>query len=159
MPQSKKAQYYMFAAIIFIAAVFVISYSKSGISVKRNEMVNEIITNYVYEGTEVINNAMYHKNNVSEAMREYTENFIGYAESDIEKMGVVFMFSKEGKIYLNNYIDEEINIVGETNLAFGQERVMDFEDRIGIGYNNETYYYTFDSPEKTELKVLLVEKQ
>jgi hypothetical protein len=157
--KKRKAQYYMFGAIIFMAGVFAIFYSKSGITVKRLDDIKDVWENYLYEGTNVLNSAVYYKANVSEAMRNYTESFIEYKASEIPGLGIVYMFSRENEIHVINYIPENIELEGEGSLAYTQEKVMVFQETVGIKYSNETYSYYFDSPDKIELKVMLVAKQ
>ncbi len=147
----------MFGAILFITSVFVIYTSRSGLVLKEIGAFENYRDNYLYEGLNVLNNAIYEKSNLSDAMRNYTFSFLEFAQSNNGNIGLVFLFSRENRIYVNNFINEPIIVQEINTINYLEEKVIDYEDTISLNYHNETYSYIFTMPEKTELKVLLVE--
>jgi hypothetical protein len=154
-----KAQYYIFGAIVFISAIFVIYTSGSGMAIKSMSAIEDFKSNYLFEGHNVINSAIYHGSNVSEAMRNFTVDYLDYAASSNENIALAFIYSKEGKLYINNYLEEPIVIDDSDILAPTQELQIEYEESVKIRYANDTYYQTFGVPEKTELRVFMVETQ
>jgi len=149
----------MFAAILFISAVFVIVTNKSSISLRNFEKSDEYLDNYVYEAKMVMNNARYHDSDVQEALKNLTEAYMEYAESKNVDVGVLYIFTEDGRMYFGNYLKEPVLIKpSSVTLQPEDELEIDFEESIDIEYGNETYNYEFSGPNQIEFKTLLVKK-
>jgi len=154
---NKRAQFYILAAVILIGAVAIIVSNKSTLSLKKIENYRHVLDNYIYEGKIVINNAVRDEKNISEEMRDYTEAFIEYLNKRDMNSGIIFLFSRENKIHVVNYLNQKIQVKEEAaQLDFEEEFVMDFNDEVTLKIQNESYRYEFSYPYTTELKALLI---
>ncbi len=155
----KKAQFYMFTAVILISYVFFIVANKSSISTSEVENLELYLDNYIHEATIVINNAVYYNNNISTALNNFTESYIAYTEDKNLDIGIVSLYSYNNQIIIANYLKEFIIIDGLAQaLIPGNERAVNYNNTITIEYKNETYNYYFSNPDIIELKTLFVKE-
>ena len=154
----KKAQYYMFASVILISYVFFIVANKSSIDTTEVENLEIYLDNYVYEAKIVINNAIYENKNISQELNNFTESYITYAESKNMDLGIVSLYSDNNQIFTANYLDDDITINGLSLVEPNEESVVNYNNTITIEYLDETYYFYFSNPEKTELKTLFIKE-
>ncbi len=161
-PYMKKSQFYMFAAVLLILAVFLIVMNKPYVNISRLEDLQAFLDNYVYEAHIVLNNAVFYNKNASEALMNATEEFIEYAEAKNLELGIATIFSMNGKVGIVNYINEPLLIKTskgeEISLSKGQQGEVDFADAVEVDYLNESYYYYFTGQDAAELKTLFVKE-
>jgi len=154
---SNKGQFYFFAAIILISFVFGIASSKPKISKTNIENYENYLNNYKEEAYVVINNAVYENKNISYELRNYTEYFISYGDSKDLNIGLIYMFSNLGYIYIVNYLNQPvlINPSGIT-LQTNHETRVNFNESITLKYQNESYNFYFSRSDEIEFRTLIV---
>ena len=154
---NKRAQFYMFAAIILISFVFVIVSNNSNISKTNTKKYQTYLDNYKEEAIIVINNAVYENKNISYELRNYTEYFISYATGKDLDIGLTYLYSNNNYIYIVNYLNYPvlINPFG-INLEKNNEVKVNFNETIVVKYHNESYYFYFSRPDEIEFKTLFV---
>ena len=148
----------MFASVILISYVFFIVANKSSIDTTEVENLEIYLDNYVYEAKIVINNAIYENKNISQELNNFTESYITYAESKNMDLGIVSLYSDNNQIFTANYLDDDITINGLSLVEPNEESVVNYNNTITIEYLDETYYFYFSNPEKTELKTLFIKE-
>jgi hypothetical protein len=156
---AKKSQFYVLTAVLLIIASFMIVANNNAIRVKTSDVSKGFLENYMYESTIVMNNAFYYNSNVSEALRNYTESFIDYAQKKNQKLGIAFLFSEDEQIHIVNYLKEPVLIIssGET-INFEAEKVFQYANEVELKYQNISYYFYFSEPNKKEFKAMLVKQ-
>jgi hypothetical protein len=153
----KKAQFYIFTAIIFISIAAMIYSNKSRFDTDKLADLKEYMGNYDYEAGIVMNNAARNNNNISLALSNYTQSFISYASSRDLDLGILYLYSYDGNIHIVNYLNEPVSIttIGIT-LNHSLETETSFTGKISIIYRNETYNYYFFDPFENEIKTLFI---
>lgn len=115
MMKSKKAQFYIFTAIVLIGYVMTIAPSavtpKKPVSTFRN-----LHENYVAESPKIINNAMHYDGNVSALFENFSDSFMAYAKTRDPNFGLAYALLYEERIYAKNYLGETINITANTTV-------------------------------------------
>ena len=149
----------MFLAIIFLSAVFLIVSNGTSINTRDVEDFQKYLNNYVYEAGIVINNAVYHNSNISLDLREYTENFISYMKNKDTDIGVVFIYTYDNKMFIDNYLNDPV-LISSLGLTInpGEEIYYTYQEKVSLKYRNETFTYQFSDSEGTEFKTLFVKE-
>ena len=154
---SNKGQFYFFAAIILISFVFAIASSKPKISKTNSENYQNYLDNYKEEAYVVINNAVYENKNISYELRNYTEYFISYTDTKALNMGLIYMYSNSGYIYIVNYLNQPVLInPSDISLEKNHETRIDFNESITLRYQNESYNFYFSRSDEIEFRTLIV---
>jgi len=157
---NKKSQFYIFAAVIFISAVFLIVMNSSSVTVTRLEGITDLRDNYIYEAKIVIDNSVYNNQDISDSLANYTEEYLNYADSRELNLGIVYLYQYNGRIYIVNYINEPINIPTiDVTLQLEEEVATDYIEEIAVSYQNETYYYNFNRGPQIQFKTLFVKNE
>ena len=158
--KTKKAQFYLFAALIFVSAVFLVVANSSSISLREIDDFETYQKNYLHEAKIVINNAIMDNLNISDQLGEYTSEYISYLSSKDIDLGVLILLASEDKIYIDNYLNEPVLI---STLGFslnpGEKMSTGFREELEVEYRNETYSFSFSGSYLTELKTLFVKEK
>ena len=153
----KKAQFYFFAALILIGFVFAIVSNKSNISKRNTRKYENYLENYEEEANIVINNAVYENKNISYELRNYTEYFISYTDSKSLDIGLAYLYSDDGYIYIVNYLNQPFLITpSDITLQKNHETRVNFNETIILKYQNESYNFYFSRSDEIEFKTLFV---
>ncbi len=151
----RKAQFYAFAGIILIFSVFLIVSSRPSIVITDFQEYQSYLDNYLYEGRNVMNNAILNNYNITTVLVNYTKYFIEYTNKKDLSMSLGAFYSKDNKIYIVNYLKDSL-LINTTIITANGTAEMQYTDTLEVDYRNQTYYFYFKEPYGTELKALLV---
>ena len=115
-----------FISILLSFALFSITYATNTIAepiVYSN--FNEVSRNYIYESSNLINNLLSLKNeNIKNEVNEFTINFLSYAKSRDPTFQMIYFYSEDETVYLQNtYNDQTLEVDGESILG-GEENII-----------------------------------
>jgi len=122
----KRGQFYIIISILLSFALFSITYATNTIAepiVYSN--FNEVSRNYIYESSNLINNLLSLKNeNIKNEVNEFTINFLSYAKSRDPTFQMIYFYSEDETVYLQNtYNDQTLEVDGESILG-GEENII-----------------------------------
>ncbi|MCP3681916.1 MAG: hypothetical protein GY861_04425 [bacterium] len=144
LAKNKKAQFYIFAAILLIGYSFTIVQPPSEIKMPLTAF-GALRENFIQESNVVINNAIYEESNLSQVYWDFADEFIGFAKTSSPKFRMFYMLQHDGKIDFGNYLEEDVNVTYGSNSFVVQagdlvskERMKDLTLRVGdINYDFE----------------------
>jgi hypothetical protein len=132
----KKGQFYIFIALVLVAATFSIARTNP-FSVPTQDTFAELRTNFVQEGSIVINNALYESANVSARFESYADTYRTYARGKEPGFRYATMLRDGDVLVVRNMLSTGINVSASgTNYRVEQDEVLtitpaDFTVHVG----------------------------
>ena len=151
MMKNKKAQFYIFTAVILSTYLFALV-SATSQKLEESSKFEILKDNFIKVSSTVINSALYSQNNVSEQFNEFSLDFMDYAKTKGIDLELLYILVQDD-VEINNYLNKEVKINNYT-LNKGQSLIIDKTEQITI----ESYDidYDFDiSNEPLQLKGIL----
>ena len=141
-----------------MSTVFLITANRSSIDVSQMEDLRNYHKNYIHEANIVINNAIMYDKNITKELMDYTNSYIDYAKTKEMDLGIVFLYSKDDKIHIVNFLNEPV-LVSTVGLEVnsGQSLTIDLVDTVTLNYQGNNYNYFFSSD--ILFKTLFVENE
>ena len=148
MLRSKRAQFYILAAILLVG--YVMTIAPAAIKPKKPiSTFKSLHQNYMDESAKAINNAVYYDSNVSELLMNFSDSFSAYAKTRDPNFRLVYALLYRDRIYMKNYLDETINATANTTLVgLGGNSYTDTAAAGSLALNVSNLIYTlrFDKP-------------
>lgn len=148
--KSKKSQYFVVAAIIFISLALMLV-SGVMISGKQRNVFDELKENFLVEANVAINSAvsLYHEteSSVPEQFDRYVQNYIEYSASRNVDFRLVYFLLYEDRIYAKNYLDTTLSIstrFDRYDLEPGEMINTTAYNYIEMSTGNRQYLFLFD---------------
>jgi len=130
----KKAQLYLFAAIILIVLAFTLATSQ----IARPEdsgVFQQLVTNFKTQAPIALNQAVYGGTNVSQAFVTFTQDYAEYARTRDPAFGFIAMYSRDDEIMIINTLQESADVL------YGSLIRVDTEARIPYKGSSLTIRY------------------
>lgn len=152
---NKRGQFYILTALLLIIPTYTLI-SQNYIPIKKITNLDILSQNYVEEGKNTINNAIYSDQNVFLELDSYTQEFITYANTKNVDLQILYIIKYDEKIKVVNYLKKESNIMpGDINLQKSESSIINNTNQIIITYNNIEYTYNI-STENVDFKALII---
>ena len=153
---SKKGQFYIFTALILSVASFVLIQSGSFNADSRDDF-DILVDNYVHEGKNIINNALYEDKEVFLELQRYTDSFGDFANSKNINLNILFMYIHNDKVNIKNQLGKSVVVYSKNSTInnYGTE-TFNQTDWIVIEFNSESYNFTTDK--SIDFKVLAIKE-
>lgn len=156
----KKAQFYIFTAILLSAYVFMIYANSIVMADKPSTTFTDLNNNFVIEGPKVVNNAIYNKIDVETQFEDFVAKFIDYTKTRNINFGIFYMLINNKEIFMVNNLDDDIIITtNETkSLSKNKNLTINTTKFIIASYNNINYTFT-TSNDPFHIQSLVVAKK
>ena len=154
---NRKAQFYIFMALLLSFLVFTI-YPSNSSSMVSTYLFQSISQNYIKEAPKVVNAAVFKKQDIFQIFDNYTKNFISYAATKNIDLEVAYVIINKTNIKIVNYLSVPINILigsQEENLTSNNNVVFNRDiDKLEIKFAEKNYQYQINE-EDLQLKFLI----
>lgn len=150
--RNKKAQFYIFTAILLIG--YVMTMAPGAAKPKKPvPTFKNLYQNYMAEAPKVINNALFFDSNVSDSFMNFSDNFLAYAKTRDPNFRFVYALLYKDSIYVKNYLEETINATANTTtVGLSSNDYRDVAKAGTIKLNVSNLIYTLYFTEPTQLK-------
>lgn len=157
---NKKAQFYIFTAILLSAYAFTIYANSRVIANEPSKTFKELKDNYLIEGEKVPNNAIYTNKEIENQFENFTAEFRDYAKTKNINLGIFYILINNDNIFLMNHLDSSASITTTQtyNLEINQNTTIPTTNIIILNYNNINYAFEVSS-EQYQINSLLVAKK
>lgn len=105
---NRKAQFYLFTAIVLIAYAFSIARTEPLVQ-EETDAFKELYENFITESPMVINNALYQQANVSEKFEAFASAYADYARTRQPNFRLAYILRSEGNMLVGNRLGLGIN--------------------------------------------------
>ncbi len=161
MFHSKKAQFYIFTAVVLIAYSTLLLQSDSVIPESSKNFRN-VYDNYIFESSQVLNNALFEQQDTDQEYERFLDQFISYSQMKKLSIEVFSILETEDYVYFSNHMTNPVHIinVNETVPAGGKtyflradlsEAVLEVRDDV---FHENIYKFTI-SQQGTDAKAVL----
>jgi len=151
MIKNKKSQFYIFTAIILSTYLFALA-SAADQKIKESSKFEIIKDNFVQESSFAVNSAVYNQGDISQQLKQFTEDFIDYAKTKGNELEVLYLLVQED-IEISNYLNTEVKISNKS-LNRGETKTFDKTNQITVEAYNNIYVFAI-SDEPLQLKAML----
>jgi hypothetical protein len=129
---NKRGQFYLI--IVIILAVVAYGVSSEINSVEEPilfEDFSDVSENYIREGANVINYAIYNNVSVNETLSSFSKEFLTYAKQRNPTVSLLYMYSNGTNITIKNFFSQTAVINNRT--TFGSEEVLVEDIAVEVG--------------------------
>ena len=159
--KNKKAQFYIFTAIVLIAYSTLLLQADSVIP-ESSKTFHNVYDNYVFESSQVLNNALFEQTNINEEYERFLTNFISYSKMKKLSIEVFSILETDNYVYFSNHMSNPVHIINinETVSPGGEtyflredisEAVLEVRDDV---FHENIYKFTI-SQQGTDAKAVL----
>ncbi|MBN2422197.1 hypothetical protein JXB41_03135 [Candidatus Woesearchaeota archaeon] len=150
----KRAQFYIFAAIILCSVVFVGTVNKITVE-EPSKKFQSFYENYLIESSEVINSAIYESRDISEQFKNFTLDFIEYADSKNVELGILYvLIYPDNEAIIVNYLNSEANVDFVYSVPPDTEKIINLGNNFTLEIDDQEYYFNVSSGENIKLEFL-----
>jgi hypothetical protein len=159
--KNKKAQFYIFTAILLIAYSMLLLQSYNVVP-EASKNFKQVYDNFVFESSAALNNALFEQEDINEEYERFLQSFISY--SKMKKLSIeVFSILETGdRVYFSNKMSNSVRIINinetippDSNTYFPRsnlsEAVLEVRDDV---FHENIYKFTI-SNEGTDAKAVL----
>jgi len=140
----KKGQFYLFTSLLLI--ILVVGIIPKSVQIYKSQNVfDELIDNFNEEIGQVINNALYNQENMTEMLDKFSTRFINYARQRDANFGYVLIMRNNNETIIINTLKEQITIDAGTiiNISQGDYTVVD-SDAVVVYVDDVAYNYNLE---------------
>ena len=119
MKGGKKAQFYLFIALILIGVAFALASTQITIK-KPAPLFRQLHQNFYSEAPNVINNAILYKKNTTAALEQFTLSYHGYAQTRSPGFGMLTIFADD-KVFVHNLLGNQVIVNYQGNVALNDK--------------------------------------
>lgn len=113
--KGKKAQFYIFTALILIAYTATLLRPQQ-LMMPPSKVFAEVNGNFAREGKEVINNALFEQANVSREYTRFVDRFVAYAMLRGIDLEVFSILVDGGQIHISNRLKKDASLLGRSEI-------------------------------------------
>lgn len=164
MLKDKKAQFFIFTAILLIAYSTLMLQSNKVIP-EPSENFRDVYDNFVYESDKAVNNAVFEQEDIQEEYDRFLDNFKNYAEMKKLRMEIFALVAEGENIYYFNKMETPVTIKETEQIIPAQENTYYARNltELTIEVPDDVFHeniYKFTLPESdTEVKAVLKVKK
>ncbi|HII72362.1 TPA: hypothetical protein HA265_06425 [Candidatus Woesearchaeota archaeon] len=158
---NRKAQFYIFTAIILIAYSMLLLQSFSVVP-ESSKTFRNIYENFKFESSAAINNALFEQADVNDEYERFLDRFISYSKMKKTNIEVFSMLETGDRVYFSNKMNTEVRIINiNETISPGSstyflrsdlsEAVLEVRDDV---FHENIYKFTI-SDEGTDAKAVL----
>jgi len=140
---NKKGQIYIIAAILLSVVIFALA---SVTNVAKQEKFKgdfeKLSANYETEGSKLINTVVNTGDDVGARFGNFTYAFTSYSKTQNPQFGLIYVLDYGGRVYLGNYLKEDIYIDAGTGMPFVLEGCF---EKVGASVTFGALTATFDT--------------
>jgi len=161
---NKKAQFYIFTAVILLTVLFSLHASMPTATKKETNQFSELKKNFQKESTITINSAIYSQSNISRQWEEFITAHYNYAKTKEPGFGMITFLSyddESGKwVRIDNKLGKDTVIEADTTMTIQNDasatinRPSTINATFDIGGKSETY--AFEITETTKARAIMV---
>lgn len=137
MINGKRGQFFILIAILLTAFAATIPQNLPTGAAPVSTF-EELHDNYVKDAKITINNAVYTDQNISQAMKDFTTNYMLYARTRDARFEVLYLVKENSTIYIDNRITQSVIVEG-TELTHGSKRTISTQNPVDIKVGSTTY--------------------
>ena len=143
--RSKKAQFYIFAAVLLSVIAFTMAKPRET-PLQKDDTFRELYQNYIKEAARATDNALLNSIGLKARFEDFNNNFKTYSNSKNIKFGFVGIAADDNETIVHNKMDYEVGLsyltVSET-LSRGEIRTINWSDQVFIELNDVNYGFNF----------------
>ena len=154
---NRKGQFYIFMALLLCSLVFTM-FPSSLNTVIPIYLFQSTTQNYIKEAPKVVNAAVFQKDDLFQVFEEYTQEFIGYADTKNLDFEVAYIIINKTNIKIVNYLSAPINVlIGSDDWNIEDESfiiVNRDDEELEVEFAGKKYHYQI-TKEDLQLKFLV----
>jgi hypothetical protein len=110
MVRGRKAQFYIFTAIVLIAyALLTLQSTATGSTISKN--FKNLYDNFVFESATAINNALAEQEDVNAEYEKFLDSFISYSKMKKLNVEVISLLETGDTLYISNHMQSSVRII------------------------------------------------
>ena len=154
----KKAQFYIFTAIILIAAIVVLTINTKAIfPTHQNENFESLYENYKIESQKTLNYAIINGKDIEQTFTQFIHDFEKYAEEKNTNFNHITIISIDDKTLIFNHLGQTVNITNTKNsdttqIKTNTTQTIERTNEINVG--TSTNNYEIETKTKNDLPTL-----
>jgi hypothetical protein len=110
MFKQKRAQFYVFTAIVLIAYALLTVQSGSTVETSSNNF-KQVYDNYIFESSIALNNALFEQADVSEEYERFMDGFISYSKMKKLKLEIFSILETGDNVHFSNKMNMPVYII------------------------------------------------
>jgi hypothetical protein len=108
---NKRGQIYILVALVLSIVVFgLVSINNKAQQQSVDSNFEKLSSNYAAESARFVNSLIDSGEDLGQRFTEFTRLFTAYSKTQSPKFGLIYIFNYGGKLYVGNYLDEDIEI-------------------------------------------------
>jgi hypothetical protein len=152
---NKKAQFYIFVAILLVTYAFAIT--RPATAPKQTvSAFKSLYENFISESPVVINHALHNSSDVSAVYELFVDDFLQFARTKEPNFRLVYLLVDGDTLVIGNRLKDTINVTANQNpysLSSGKQLTLDKSDTAELIVNDIRYEFSFDETD-VQLKAL-----
>ncbi|MFH1182629.1 MAG: hypothetical protein V1702_06750 [Candidatus Woesearchaeota archaeon] len=143
---NKKAQYYIFAAVVLLGYAFLIIRPAVQAGAETSAF-KSLYENFISESPVIINNALYSSSNLSEDYKAFADEFISFAKTRSPNFRLVYLLAENDNLVVGNRLDIGINLTASSipyTLASNSELTIPKPASASVIIGKRAYEFSFD---------------
>ena len=144
MRGSRKAQFYIFAAVILCVIAFTMIKPKET-NVEKDETFNQLYQNYIKEAGRAADNALLDGVNLKARFEDFNSKFKQFSDSKNIKFGFLGILSSNETIIQNKMgSDVQLNYLTTTEtLSRNSIKAINWSNQLQVKFNDVIYKFNF----------------
>jgi hypothetical protein len=146
LSSSKKAQHYIFAAVVLLGYAFLIIRPAVQTSADTSAF-KSLYENFLSESPVIINNALYSSANLSETYSDFADEFISFSKTRDPNFRLVYLLAEEDTLVVGNRLDIEINLTAASTpytIASNSDLTIPKPASASVVIGKRSYGFSFD---------------
>ncbi|RME54331.1 hypothetical protein D6777_04195 [Candidatus Woesearchaeota archaeon] len=108
---NKRGQIYILVALVLSIVVFgLVSVNNKAQQKSLQSNFEKLSANYAQESARFVNSLIGTEEDLTKRFTEFTRLFTAYSKTQSPDFGLIYVFNYNGKLYVGNYLDENIKI-------------------------------------------------
>jgi len=130
---NKRGQFYIIISLALSLVLFGLAYKTNYIEESvLSENFDSVSQNYIIEGTKLVNQALEDQDDdIKEQIETFTQEYLTYAEQVDPNLGLLYVYSDGGTVYVENYLDDTTTFGKEVLLGGNQEIIQSITLEVG----------------------------
>ena len=108
--KGRKAQFYIFTAVVLIAYSTLLLQSKT-VTPESSDAFRKAYDNFVFESGATLNNALFEQVNVNDEYDRFLDSFISYSKMKKLNIELVSILETGDYVYINNKMDNPVHLI------------------------------------------------
>ena len=156
MMQSKKAQFYIFMAIIL--SVYALALVAPAARSPPESAFRGLLDNYLFEAPKVVNSALYSGTTTGAQLANFTDSYVAFSRSLEPKFGILYGYSHDGVTDIRSRMWEDANITAGRTSFMLKDASAQINSTDGFTAYVNRRAYVFNLSKESAIQALFVSR-